>query len=192
MNWQVKGSDAHRQSNSWSDRHINAHTNMRGQTWVYQFTDSTLQCHLTKHLRFQLSLEKEESWGKCWPLHWINCAQSVTRSWEKKNSSRRYILMNKIIGFEKGGKQCHSSIPPESHKRRKKKEEDDDEQKEERFLWTDAHTSDLLTALTAARLIVTSCWDISISVWPPQAPAETEAGWPFHHKVAGLSQPPHG
>lgn len=42
--------------------------------------------------------------------------------------------MNKIIGFEKGGKQCHCSIPPESHKRRKKKEEDDDEQEEERFL----------------------------------------------------------
>lgn len=76
-----------------------------------------------------------------------------------KNNSRRCILMNKIIDFEKVSEQCRSSRPanPEGRSGRRKK-------MKTRGPSERMHTHDVLTLLTAVRLIVTSCRDISFSV----------------------------
>lgn len=77
--------------------------------------------------------------------------------------------MNKIIGFEKGGKQCHSSIPAETHTHTHTKRK----QKEVRKSGL-SEQMQVLPLLTAVRLIVTLHRDISISVWLPEAPGEDD------------------
>lgn len=165
MNWQVKGSDTHRQSAN------QTHVNNRAKLEFAGFTDSVLQCHLTKHLRFQLSSEREKQTEReCWPLHWINCAQSLTTCLKEKKNKKFTSLHSDEQNncFEKRGKQCHSSTPAETKKKggsRRKVEV-------KRSFWTDACMSDVLPLLTAVRLIVTLHGDISISVWLPEAPRQ--------------------
>ena len=106
------------------------------------------QSRRTKHLLFQLSPENEESWGKCCPLHWINCAHPVTRSWEEKKKKLTWLLSDEQNNWLWKWQQTERSPPKKTRRTQREVEEEE--------IWADSHTSDDFTLLTAVGLIVTS------------------------------------
>lgn len=174
MKWQVKGSDTHRQSNSRRD----------GRTHPGQETLSLpiyRQGAAVKHLLFQLSLEKEESWRKRWPLHWINCVQSVTRSWKKiAHIVTSWWKKNNWVWKGRSTVQWH--YPKWNTKRggcRGKKKK-----KKSRC------TRHWCTYLVNSGQIICHITQGYFHFGVTATGAHRDRGrWPFHHKVAGLSWP---
>ena len=103
---------------------------------------------------------------------------------KKKKSSHGYFLMNKIIGFENGSKQ---SDPP------KKNKKDAEGSGRRRNLSRFTHIWwPYLVNCGRINCHITKKKNIfPFSARRPQAPAETDAGWPLRHWAAGLWWPLH-